>query len=682
MSYRINRTDGELLIDLTDGVIDKSVTDLTLIGKNYKGFGEWLNENFIKLLENFASTSQPPNPLTGQLWYDKQDQRLKIFNGTYFRSATGTIVNSSQPTNLVAGDIWIDNANNRLYLYDGVDLTLVGPTYDVGQGRTGFEADTQLDINNTAHTIMKMFIGGKLAGILATEEFWIPYAHIIPTLDPDPEDTFKPPRQRLKKGFNVVDKEAESGVDGFWWRGTSDQTKALLDDYGNRKESKHFLPTDGDAITTGYISIKNSQGLIIGVGDRPYIQTKIFGNTTYMDNLEVDANFSLRVKNAQFKNSNIEAFRIDASEYKVTMFADLPITYQPLTNLYDFSLLSARPKLEFWGDAFLAGNQHFAGSVSIQGDLDVAGTTVYVNTENLFIQDKNIELAIDSDGNIVNDAFVDEGGFILKSLDGDKQFLWDVTYKAWESNQHINLIAGPSITDPSFMIDGVPILSATALAPSVTIAPGMTKLGTLTDLTVDNVFINENKIETVGVGVYGLKIDPKGDISVTSQKIVDLGDPVNDKDAAHKQYVEETIASQGVVLAFDINGLMVGNDPRTAPYNAGTIENVRIIAEQMRSATLVLPGTVLKVLATSIKEISATIPVTIGYGDDTTIQLSKVTVRNFDNTGTVNVIEDIAANSTSDGVSADISFEVDRFVYKFESDGFNWINPEVEQLVI
>ncbi len=65
MSYRINRTDGELLIDLTDGVIDKSVTDLTLIGKNYKGFGEWLNENFIKLLENFSSTSQPPNPLPG-----------------------------------------------------------------------------------------------------------------------------------------------------------------------------------------------------------------------------------------------------------------------------------------------------------------------------------------------------------------------------------------------------------------------------------------------------------------------------------------------------------------------------------------------------------------------------------------------------------------------------------------
>ena len=79
MSYRINRTDGELLVDLTDGNIDTTSTNLTLIGKNYQGFGELVNENFVKLLENFASTSQPSNPVTGQVWYDKQDQRLKVF---------------------------------------------------------------------------------------------------------------------------------------------------------------------------------------------------------------------------------------------------------------------------------------------------------------------------------------------------------------------------------------------------------------------------------------------------------------------------------------------------------------------------------------------------------------------------------------------------------------------------
>ena len=71
-----------------------------------------------------------------------------------------------------------------------------------------------------------------------------------------------------------------------------EQTRALIDDDGNRKEAKNFLPTDGDAITTGYISIKNLKDWTIGVGDRPYIQTKIFGNTTIVTNLEVDANFS------------------------------------------------------------------------------------------------------------------------------------------------------------------------------------------------------------------------------------------------------------------------------------------------------------------------------------------------------------------------------------------------------
>ena len=75
MSYRLNRTDGQLLVDLTDGILDTTTTDLTLIGKNYKGFGEFLNENFIGLLENFASTSQPANPMVGQIWFDKQDNR-------------------------------------------------------------------------------------------------------------------------------------------------------------------------------------------------------------------------------------------------------------------------------------------------------------------------------------------------------------------------------------------------------------------------------------------------------------------------------------------------------------------------------------------------------------------------------------------------------------------------------
>jgi hypothetical protein len=126
MSYKINKTNGDLLVELTDGVIDIVSTDITLVGRNYKGFGEAFNENFVKVVENFAATNAPSTPLEGQLWYDTSEDRLKIYNGTSFKTAGAPTVSPTQPTNLVSGDLWIDNAENKLYFYDGTDLVLVG----------------------------------------------------------------------------------------------------------------------------------------------------------------------------------------------------------------------------------------------------------------------------------------------------------------------------------------------------------------------------------------------------------------------------------------------------------------------------------------------------------------------------------------------------------------------------
>jgi hypothetical protein len=59
MSYKINQTDGTLLVDLVDGRIDEDTTDIVLVGRNYTGYGEYLNENLIRMLENFANSSAP-----------------------------------------------------------------------------------------------------------------------------------------------------------------------------------------------------------------------------------------------------------------------------------------------------------------------------------------------------------------------------------------------------------------------------------------------------------------------------------------------------------------------------------------------------------------------------------------------------------------------------------------------
>ena len=78
MAYKINNTFGTLLVTLADGTIDVATTDLALIGKGYAGFGEKLNENLVKLLENFNNTTAPSNKIQGQLWFDQTNKRLNV----------------------------------------------------------------------------------------------------------------------------------------------------------------------------------------------------------------------------------------------------------------------------------------------------------------------------------------------------------------------------------------------------------------------------------------------------------------------------------------------------------------------------------------------------------------------------------------------------------------------------
>ena len=165
MSYQLNKTDGTLLLDLIDGQLDTSSTNLTLVGRNYSGYGEYFNENFIKLLENFNSTAAPSNPLTGQIWWDSTDQRLKVYNGSVWKSSGGPIVQNTRPQ-MVAGDLWIDNLNNQVYAFDGSDLMLMGPQYTESQGKSGFEIGSILDSQSRSRTVTYLYSGGILSAVI------------------------------------------------------------------------------------------------------------------------------------------------------------------------------------------------------------------------------------------------------------------------------------------------------------------------------------------------------------------------------------------------------------------------------------------------------------------------------------------------------------------------------------
>src|SRR5210317_1251227 len=112
MAYTINKYDGTQLTVVEDGTLDQT-TDIKLVGKNYAGYGEIQNENFVYLLENFSGTTAPPKAISGQVWFDSSASKLKFYDGTKWRTTGGAEVLSTAPSGLTEGDFWWDTSNEQ-----------------------------------------------------------------------------------------------------------------------------------------------------------------------------------------------------------------------------------------------------------------------------------------------------------------------------------------------------------------------------------------------------------------------------------------------------------------------------------------------------------------------------------------------------------------------------------------
>ena len=121
MAYIINKTDGTLLATVADGTVDSTTCSITLIGKNYAGYGTFFNDNLVHVVENFANDTSPPSPLTGQLWWDAAGN-LKVYTGSSFTSLGAITVNANTaPSGAVTGNFWWDEYGKQLRVYDGSD---------------------------------------------------------------------------------------------------------------------------------------------------------------------------------------------------------------------------------------------------------------------------------------------------------------------------------------------------------------------------------------------------------------------------------------------------------------------------------------------------------------------------------------------------------------------------------
>jgi len=170
MPYNINRYNGTLVSVVEDGTVDNTL-DIKLIGKNYAGYGEVQNENFVHLLENFAGTSEPTRKISGQIWYDSGTKKLKFYDGTKFRTTGGAEIGASEPVGLTTGDFWYNTNTNQLYAWSGSEFILVGPQAVANAETTQLRSRSVVDTTSATHAIVEAVVNGVVVYIISSDEF-------------------------------------------------------------------------------------------------------------------------------------------------------------------------------------------------------------------------------------------------------------------------------------------------------------------------------------------------------------------------------------------------------------------------------------------------------------------------------------------------------------------------------
>ena len=269
MAYQVDKFNGTFLTSVEDGTID-TTTDIRFVGKNYAGYGEVQNENFLHLLENFSNTTSPPKAIAGQIWYDSGNKKLKFYDGTKFKSASGAETSATAPGGLGTGDFWWDTSAKQLYAWDGSQFILIGPEASPDLGTSGVAAQVVKDTGNTNHSILKILAGGKTVAIISQTAFTL-------NSSVNPIDDFT----LIKKGITLANTDANgiSASDYVYWGTASNSLRLgglLAADYVT-KASVNFNTTvffDDDGAIFGD---QQDMRLWIPTGDDPTINS-LLGN--------------------------------------------------------------------------------------------------------------------------------------------------------------------------------------------------------------------------------------------------------------------------------------------------------------------------------------------------------------------------------------------------------------------
>jgi hypothetical protein len=495
MAYQINKTDGTIVSTVADGQIDDRSTDITLIGKNYSGFGEIFNENLVKLLENFAETTQPDHPLKGQIWFDSSQSKLKVYNGVSFVPVSSATISSTQPSTLATGDLWYDDVGEQIFFFDGTSAILLAPAYSSSQSLSGLKIDTILDTLNQTRVITSLYNNGILLGIFAKDSF-TPKVSIIGFTG------------SIAPGFNV------GTLANFKIRATCTNSDSL-----GGAPATTYVRTDTANAINGQLQITVDSGLIVGSAN----QGSLFVT-----------NGDLTLANASTnKNITLSVNRSDTQENAIVINSNA-------------RTIGLYPTIS-------ASTVNIGGNLVVAGDITVEGTTTTLNTSVFTVEDKNVIIANVS---APTDSTADGAGITIKGTT-DKIIAYSNASNWLDVSETLNLAAGKAVyIGGTKVIDGNSLGSAITSIPGVTafgtqnvlnVGPGVPPV---TQMRLEN-----HRISTVSSN-FDIELEPDGTgnvVLIGSPKITGLANPTSAQDAATKEYTDNRVESRPLIFSIDLS---------------------------------------------------------------------------------------------------------------------------------
>ena len=290
MPYTVNKSNSSAspnAYTVQDGVVNTQ-TDLSLLGKGYAGYGESIAENFLHLLENFSNTAAPTKPVSGQLWWDSTNSKLKVYTGTAWQTAGGSApYQSSQPTGISQGDIWIDSDTGQLYFYNGASSILIGPPSSTGT-TNGFTYDTITDSGDNSQNVTKLYNDGNLIAIIS-------------------EDSFTP--KAAISGFATVTKgiTLSTAITDLRFAGVASDSDKL----GN-VAAANYLRSNANDTTSGTLGIVTDSGMTVGADND--LSLTVDSSGAIISNTVADTDITFKVNDG---GSTTTLMTLDGSESRV-----------------------------------------------------------------------------------------------------------------------------------------------------------------------------------------------------------------------------------------------------------------------------------------------------------------------------------------------------------------------------